>query len=255
MTRNIEAYDAYLLRCTYNEPDPESIRAAMGCSSGRPRWTRISSGLDESCEPYAFASSPLWPEIARKAGRAKADAVMERIKSISAYGQAVYEALAGDRSQNSGKWWTPEKHLENARAIAQKLGLEAYFTRNRCDVRACDGAVHGSDRPPGARKGRGSAEFLCSFLLSMAYAAKGNLAGCHCRGGSWHEAGRVPDSVSRQCRLTALATRDRKQIEQRMALDDGCRECPQGFYSAMKARLDNPPEALARAASPCRNIE
>jgi len=83
-----------------------------------------------------------------------------------------------------------------------------------------------------------------AFLLSKAYAATGNLAAAIAEDDRGMKLIGFQVPVRGGAVLNALATRDRRQIEQRLALVTNAEMDPSGFYTAMKNRLDDPAEAL-----------
>ena len=260
MTRNIDAYDAYLASLPFNEPTPESIRTAMGllerATTLDPSFVMAWANLANT---YEFASSRLLPGNTRAGWAAKSDAVLERIKGISDYGQVLHEALVGDRSQNQWDMVGAQQHFDNSRALAQKLGLRRDPSAEDAVFVLVTGRFRETITILERAKVADPLNSFVAFLLSRAYAANGNLSAAVAEDdrGMQLEGFQVP--IRGSAVLTALATNDKTLIGQRMTLMMEVLPESSAFLSAMKARLDSPAEALTevrrRAATTTDHVE
>jgi TolB-like protein len=260
MTRNIEAYDAYLAAARFTEPTPEHLRAAMPllerATTLDPAFVMAWAGL---VDRYAFAASTRLAGNTVEGWAERSDAVLEHMRGISDFGESMYEWQAGDRSQNQWDMVAARQHFDRARALEHKAGWGL-------DSDPATGVflvVTGRFRDAIALLERSRVEdplnAFVSFLLSRAYAASGNLPAAIAEEdrGLQLEGFQVP--LRGSAVLTALATRDRKLIEQRLALTLEGPSGPSEFLAELKARLDNPVDALAlvrrRAAASTDHVE
>lgn len=246
MTRNIEAYDAYLAAARFNEPTPESLRAAMvlleRATALDPAFVMAWVGLANT---YEFAVSLRLPGNTQAGWAAKSDAILERLRGISDFGQVVYELLMGDRSQNQWDMVAAQQHFDKSRAIAKERGLG----RDPYGTDAVFVLVTGRFREAIAlleqAKVADPLNAFDAFLLSRAYAASGNLAAAVAEGDRGMQLDGFQVPVRGSAVLTALATQDKELIKQRLGLAIEVQPDPSAFLTAMKATLDSPAEALA----------
>lgn len=260
MTRNVEAYDAFLASGRYAEPIANSLQAAMvhleRATTLDPAFVNAWASL---ANVYAFASSLQLSGNTPEGWAAKSDTVIERIKGISDYGQVVHEGLAADRSQNLWAMVDARKHFDTAYALAQKLGLGSGPYQDSPVFVLVTGRFREAITTLEQAKVTDPLNAFFPFLLSKAYAATGNLPAAMAEDDRGLELGGFEFPIRTNAVMTALAMRDRNQIERRlmqaMDPDDASRE----FYAAMKAGLDMPAEALAdlhrRAAASTDHLE
>jgi TolB-like protein len=246
MTRNIEAFDAYLAAAKFNEPDADSLRAAMALLERAtvldPAFVNAWANL---ANIYWFASSSRMPGNTPDGWAARSDAILERIKGISEYGQAVHEALAGDRSQNQWDMVDAQKHFDNSRAIAQKLGLAVDLTGEDAVFVLVTGRFSEAIAILERAKVADPLNSFIGFLLPRAFAATGNLPAAIAESdrGMQLEGFQIP--LRGSAVLIALATRDKRLIDKRLTQMLEVHPDASGFISAMKSRLDDPTGALA----------
>jgi hypothetical protein len=174
---------------------------------------------------------------------AKADAVVEHVRGISEYGQVIYEALAGGRSQNAFAMVDAQKHFANMTTLAHKLGLNLPFSDALFELSTgrLSEALASLERD----KNRDPLNTFWCFLLAHTHAAMGDLPDAFAEEDRGLKIGGLQVALSNLAVVTALATRDRRLIEQRLSLAMDPVNDPEGLNSAMKARLDKPAEALA----------
>jgi TolB-like protein/tetratricopeptide (TPR) repeat protein len=246
MTRNVEAYDAYLASISFMEPSPDSIRSGMTLlerattldPSFVDAWVRLAN-------VYAFASTVSLPGNTQKGWAAKADAVIARLNGISEYGQIVFEGLSGDRSQNALAMVDAQKHFENARALAQKLGLQVDVGGNDAIFVLATGRFAEAITLLERDKARDPLNTFVRFLLAHAHASRGDLPAAIAEVDRGMKIGGYQIPLNGVAVVTALATHDRRQIEQRLEMALDADSDPEGLNAAMKLRLDKSPEALS----------
>jgi TolB-like protein len=259
MTRNVEAYDAFLASLGYTEPTAESLPAAIAhlerATALDPDFVAAWSSL---ANLYAFASSLELPGNTAAGWAAKSDAAIERIKGISDFGRVVHEVLAADRSLNRWAMVDAGKHLDAARALAEKLGLNGRQLEDPVFLLVTGQFTEAIVAVEQAKVTDPLNAFL-AFALSKAYAATGNLPAAIAESERGLEIGGYAVPIAADLVTAALAMRDRTQIERRLVQVINADEASREFYSAMKVRLDKPAEALAvlhrRAAASTNNIE
>ncbi len=245
MTRNIEAYDAFLASNAFTEPTPDSMRTAMG---GLELATKLDPAFVDAwfalANVYAFASTTALPGNTPEGWAAKADTVFEHIKGISEYGQVLYEGLAGDRSQNAWAMVDAQKHFAKMTSLTLKLGLNLNLVANDALFAMATGRF---------AKALVSLEhdkvvdplntFVC-LLLAHAHAATGDLPAAFAEEDRGMKIGGYQVPLRNLAVVTALATRNRQLIEQRLSQAVDAETDAEGLNAAMKARLDKPAGAL-----------
>lgn len=246
MTRDVEAFDAYLASARYSEPDADSLRAAIALLE---RATLLDPGFVNAwsnlANAYSFASSIRMAGNTPDGWAARSDAILERIRGISDYGQVVHAALAGDRSQNQWAMVDARKHFDNARAMAQKLGLARELTGEDAVFVLVTGRFSEAIPILERAKVADPLNSFIAFLLSRAFAATGNLPAAIAESdrGMQLEGFQIP--LRGSAVLVALETRDKRLIEQRLTQLLEVHPDASGFNSAMKSSLDDPAGALA----------
>jgi TolB-like protein len=245
MTRNIEAYDAFLASNAFTEPTPDSMRAAMD-------RLELATKLDPAfvdawfslANVYAFASTTALPGDTPEGWAAKADAVLEHIKGISEYGQVLYEGLAGDRSQNAWAMVDAQKHFAKMSSLAQKLGLNLNLIGDDALFTLATGRFANARASLQHDKVVDPLNAFVCVLLAYALAATRDLPAAFAEEDRGMKIGGYQVPLRNLAVVTALATRNRQLIEQRLSQAIDAETDAQGLNAAMKARLDKAAGAL-----------
>ena len=124
MTRNIEAYDAYLAAARFNEPTPESVRAAMDLLE---RATALDPAFVVAwvslANTYSFAASLRLPGNTPAGWAARRTPSLNGSRASPTIGQIVFELLVGDRAQTQWDMVAAQQHFDKSRAIAKDRGI------------------------------------------------------------------------------------------------------------------------------------
>jgi TolB-like protein/tetratricopeptide (TPR) repeat protein len=245
MTRNVEAFDAYLAGTPANVDFRTTSTAMPALEKATALDPSFINAWVALANVYSFAAAQPMPGNTTAGWAAKADAAIEHVKGISEYGEAVAEGLLGDRSQNAWNMVDAEKHFARSRALYTKLGLKNDYAGNDAVFPLVTGRFKVAIAILEPTKYSDPLNTFLAYLLSKAYAATGNYPAAVAEEDRAMKLAGLQRPLRFGAVWTALGTGDQSLINQRLALAIANEADPRGLAAAMKPLLDKPPQALA----------
>ena len=243
MTRNVEAYEALLAgRAAIRENTPQSVQRAIDLMeravaqdpSFALGWMALSSTCREAT--ILLADPPGKPWLVRS---------QEALAESRRLAPDAYYVKFGliTESMSTGSWGEVAKQFDEIETIAARQGLQLNLDGDRGLFMLAVG--HASDAVPLLERARNRdpLNVFPAAILGEAYANTGKLDAAFAefdRGLAVQKNPRIYGNAV----VTAMATRDRRLIEQRLDAMISSGLDNSGFSSAMKPLLDEPDQAL-----------
>jgi TolB-like protein/tetratricopeptide (TPR) repeat protein len=249
MTRNVEAYDAYLAgRALQDTMTPESIRKS---GESFQRATRVDP--DFAVAWYALANSYAMgtqfervSDEERRRLNGQASVAIDQVSRVLPKGPHR-SAYAAGNAVDAGDWGAAERELRKVKDAREGMGL----TRELDAINPVQ-AVYllATDRPLQAisllerQRATDPLSSTTSLFLGEAYANSGNLAAAIAEQDRGMQLENVQSVTRPSALITALATGDRQLIDKRLALTVGDTSFGIDLNAELKPYLDRPDEAL-----------
>ncbi len=196
MTRNVEAYDAYLAGTAAIDGSQTLPAAMMPLEKATALDPAFINAWIALANAYSFAAASPLPGNTTAGWAAKADAAIEHVKGVSEYGEAVAEGLLGDRSQNAWNMVDAEKHFARSRALYAKLGLANDYAGNDAVFPLVTGRFKEAIAILEPTKYNDPLNTVPGLPAFQGLCRRGQLSGSHCRRRSRHETGRPAGTVA-----------------------------------------------------------
>jgi len=247
MTRNVEAYDAYLAGVAlHHEHLPDSMRRAIDpfqrALALDPAFAQAWASLAWLYSDLArLTSSDLASEAAWLEKRDAAIAAARRLTPDS----STVNALLAFRSLSRGEWVEAERQYAAARATAERQGLKLAIDKRYGQFLLLTGRARDAVGIQERAKSLDPLDTWVAIYLAEALANAGNLPAAIAEQDRGLQLQAYQATMRPVALITALATGDRALIERRLGPD----VLVSAVITAMRPFLDRLAEALAEQRS------